>query len=224
MVGAKKNHCLCLPEPMVDKIEDNMLQLEDGFTTVIEKEERTSKKEFLQVQNRLFGEVVEAKPKVSDKQLAETIEEFGENIEEQLEHFHKIEKEHAEKRRQQMLERQGSKKFNPEHLCDTVDEEHQTFKQEGGGLDLHGHDKADAHPQSYPKSQAPSGSQTHSASEEHSVLAYSGTGPTNNCYVGSMVQIPSPDEDIPFRYGVIKWIGLIPRVSCRVAGIKLVSY
>ena len=217
MVGANKSHCLCLPEAIVDKIEDNMPQFEESITTVIAEEEKKSKKEFRQVRNRLFGEVKEAKP-------IETTEEFGDELAKQIERYHEIEKEHAQKLRQQKFECQGSDKFNPDHLCDTVDEEHQNFKQEGGGLDLHGHDKADVHPQSYSKSQAPSGSQTHSASEEHSVLAYNGTGPTNNCYVGSMVQIPSPDEDNPFRYGVIKWIGLIPRVSGRVAGIKLVSY
>ena len=223
MLGAPKNYGLCLPEAMVDKIEGKMPRFEDSITTVIAKEDRKSKKEFLQEQNRLFGEVEEAKPKMSDKQLAETIEEFGVDIDEQLERFQKIEKEQAEKLRQQKFERQGSENFKPEHLYDNVDEEHRKFKQEGSGLDLHGQDKTDIYAQNYPKL-ALSDSQAHSASEEHPVLASSGTEPTYNFNVNSMVQVPSYDEDIPFRYGVIRWIGFIPRMSGRVAGIELVSF
>ena len=224
MLGTPKNQGLCLPEAFVDEIEGETPRFEESITTAIAKEEKKSKKEFLHEQNRLFGEVEEAKPKMSDKQLAETIEGFGENIEEQLERFHKIEEEHAEKRRQQMLERQGSEKFKPGRLYDTVDDEHRTFKQEGRGLDLHGHDKTDIYAQNYPKSQAPSGSQTHRESEEHAMLASSGNGPTYNFYVNSMVQIPSSDEGTPFRYGIIRWIGDIPRTAGKVAGIELVSF
>ena len=143
MLGAKRNHCLCLPEAMVDKIECKMPQLEEQISTVIAKEERRSKQELIQEQLRILEE------------------------------------------------------------C---------------------HDKTNVYPRNHPKSQAPSVSQTHRASDEPSVLGSSGTGPTYNFYVGSMVQIPSSDEDNPFKYGVIQWIGLIPRMLGRVAGIELVSY
>ena len=206
---------------MVDKIEDVMPQVEESIAAVIAEEESKAKQELLQEQNIDLGEVDETKPKMSNKYFAETIEDFVENIEEDLILFHKIEKEHAEKQRQQKFERQGREKFKPEHIYDTLIEERQNFKQEGSVLDIRGHDKTDVYPQNYPKSQAPSGSQTHNASDEHSVLAFSRTGPTNNFYVGSMVQIPSFDET---RYGVINWIGFIPRISYRVAGIELVSY
>lgn len=40
--------------------------------------------------------------------------------------------------------------------------------------------------------------------------------------VGSLIQIPSPDPTNPLRYGTIKWIGAVPNVKGRIAGIELV--
>ena len=41
--------------------------------------------------------------------------------------------------------------------------------------------------------------------------------------IGSKIQIPSTEYDHPMRYGVIRWIGKLPRVQGLVAGIELVS-
>ena len=45
---------------------------------------------------------------------------------------------------------------------------------------------------------------------------------SNNLGVGSLIQIPSSDQDTP-RYGTIKWIGLLPNVRLQIAGIELVN-
>lgn len=41
---------------------------------------------------------------------------------------------------------------------------------------------------------------------------------------GSLIQIPAADTHNPMRYGVIRWIGKVPNVLGRVAGIELVNY
>ena len=43
-----------------------------------------------------------------------------------------------------------------------------------------------------------------------------------NLGVGSLIQIPSSDQEI-LRYGTIKWIGLLPNVQGKIAGIELVN-
>ncbi len=45
---------------------------------------------------------------------------------------------------------------------------------------------------------------------------------SNNLGVGSLIQIPSSNQDTP-RYGTIKWIGLLPNVRGQIAGIELVN-
>ncbi len=43
-----------------------------------------------------------------------------------------------------------------------------------------------------------------------------------NLGVGSLIQIPSSDQE-RLRYGTIKWIGLLPNVQGKIAGIELVN-
>ena len=45
-----------------------------------------------------------------------------------------------------------------------------------------------------------------------------------NLTVGSLIQIDSPDPQNPRRYGTIKWIGTLPNVRGRIAGIELVRF
>ena len=45
-----------------------------------------------------------------------------------------------------------------------------------------------------------------------------------NLTVGSLVQIPTGVPTYPWRYGTIKWIGLIPNVQGKIAGIELVCF
>ena len=48
--------------------------------------------------------------------------------------------------------------------------------------------------------------------------------PLLNLGIGSLVQIPSSEAVNPLRYGTIKWIGTLPNVTGRVAGIVMVRF
>ena len=39
---------------------------------------------------------------------------------------------------------------------------------------------------------------------------------------GSLIQIPSQNPMSPFWYGVVRWIGHVPNIAEKVAGIQLV--
>ena len=56
------------------------------------------------------------------------------------------------------------------------------------------------------------------------VFTCSGEVSSNKLQVGSMIQIQLHDEHIPYRYGVIRCIGIMPTIGGKVAGIELVSY
>lgn len=63
--------------------------------------------------------------------------------------------------------------------------------------------------------------------QENSVAAATGTVDDSfmesELTTGSLIQIPSSEPAGPWRYGTIKWIGLVPSIQGKVAGIELVS-
>ena len=53
----------------------------------------------------------------------------------------------------------------------------------------------------------------------HLVVRYDSNASPHNLTVGSLIQFGNPP-----CYGVIKWIGSLPKASCVMAGVELVSY
>ena len=47
--------------------------------------------------------------------------------------------------------------------------------------------------------------------------------PNPSLNVGSRIQVATKQAQEPFKYGVIRWIGEVPQIQGKLAGIELVS-
>ena len=164
-----------------------------------------SKEELLKQQKQVLKELEIAKEREDSQKIVDTVENVGENVDEQIVELHKLEQSQAERLRQH-----GRMQFD--------DDEHRGIQQESRSFENYHGSRNSA--SDFPKSHSTNPSQFRGGPD---ILASSGENHSNNFDIGSMVQIQSNDENNPYRYGVIRWIGVMPKVAGRVAGIELVS-
>ncbi len=207
-IGAPRDHCLALPESLVDTIKDDM---EQSIATMIAGEQNKPKNDVLLEQQKVLKEAAVAKKIREDKELAETAQNLGEAMAEQKRQFQQIESD-----RKKRYERQDSAK----HELGWVHDQHRSNIQ-ASASGRNGHDNTDKYSQyNYEKQQSHHGYPTQNIPP---IMASSGDEPSYNVHVNSIVQIPCTDNnDVPYRYGVVKWIGNMPKMTEQVAGMELV--
>ncbi len=208
-IGAPKDHCLALPESLVDKIKDDM---EQSIATMIAGEQDKPKNDVLLEQQKVLKEAAVAKKTREDKELAETVQNLGVDMDEQKRQFQQIESE-----RKKRYEQQDSAK----HELGLAHEDQHRSNIQASASGRNGHDNTDKYSQyNYEKQQSHHGYPTQNIPP---IMASSGDGPSYSMHVNSMVKIPCTDSnDVPYKYGVVKWIGNFPKITEQVAGIELV--
>ena len=197
-IAAPKNHSLFLPEELLEKLE--VSDTEESIASVAATKYIVSKEELLKQQKLVLKELEIAKEREEYQKLVDAVEKVGENVDEQLVELRKLEQSQAERLRQH--ERM---QFDDDH------QESRSFEHYHGSCNS---------ASDFPKSQSTNPSQFRGGPD---ILASSGEKYSNNFDIGSMIQIRLSYENNPWRYGVIRWIGMMPKVAGTVAGIELVS-
>ena len=209
-IGAPKDHCLALPESLVVKIKDDCM--EQSIATMIAGVQNKPKNDVLLEQQKVLKEAAVAKKTREDKELAETVQNLGVDMDEQKRQFQQIESE-----RKKRYEQQDSAK----HELGLAHEDQHRSNIQASASGRNGHDNTDKYSQyNYEKQQSHHGYPTQNIPP---IMASSGDGPSYSMHVNSMVKIPCTDSnDVPYKYGVVKWIGNFPKITEQVAGIELV--
>ena len=228
LINAPTGRCLFIPESMADKIEQKSSKrdMEESMATKYAEEMNRPKQEVLDEQQKLIEEGNRNK---EQKELEEELKKAGvphEEVNKHLEELKRCQEKHVQSKEKKGTEdRSSSRQPGGDPNC------HRQIYQSQGRQESRDHQKKhdelhfnESHFDKHSQSSHFSASGTSVDMQQEKPLADTGCGPGQDIAMGTMVQLPNTTGSGTGIYGVVRWIGFMPKVTGQVAGIELVSY